>query len=153
MAMEYGPHRDAYQTFLSFLFLSLSLSFMLWRPKLPICPTCASFAFLLLQFASAPYFSHRFLTCSCHCIIQIICLCLFPFIYCLLSLLLLLFYYYGWCCLLYYSDSFCQVGGLASNYAFSFHHLTLLNSKLPLLNKSMKHDLVTLNLYPHALYC
>jgi len=41
MAMEYGPHRDAYQTFLSFLFLSLSLSFMLWRRKLPICPTAS----------------------------------------------------------------------------------------------------------------
>ena len=79
--MEYGPHRDAYQTFLSLLFffcLRGCVAGEITKLSKWVRFAC-NFA---LQFASAAplFLSQRFLTCSCQCIIQIICLCLFAFI-------------------------------------------------------------------------
>lgn len=82
------------------------------------------------------FLSQRFLTCSCQCIIQIICLCLFAFIIIIILLLLLLLLLLLWLLLppnsIYYSDFFFffLLGWVGWNYAFFLLPSYPVNSKV-----------------------
>jgi len=128
--------------FLFFFFLSLSLSFILWRPKLPISPTSSFLRVVPVAISLCPLlFSHLsdvFLSLHHpnHMSLSFSFFLLLLFFFIIIIIIIVAFIIMVGVASVTTLIHFVRLVGWLPITPFSFYHPTSLNSKLPLLNKS-----------------